>query len=219
MERPKSDAELKAAQEVINNKQFIYQTNQALQTLKQGIVSLNLENAKTRAQASSDNKALSIEFENLKDSVLEHLKKMEQRVGDVETTVLHLTENLMELENEVSDQDSNIQNYWKSLRHYIDRISELEDRVSVTKRDCERSVESLKIQVKDQLHMMNIAFSPKPITEEPAQQRIDRIVAVWKVDFDGLVKEIALLKKSVGYGEKKFENIYMVIDRLKAGTS
>jgi hypothetical protein len=37
------------------------------------------------------------------------------------------------------------------------------------------------------------------------------------VDFDGLVKEIAILKKAVAYDQKKFENVYTLIERLKAG--
>jgi hypothetical protein len=34
----------------------------------------------------------------------------------------------------------------------------------------------------------------------------------FKVDFDGLVKEIALIKKAVAYDQKKFENVYTLIE-------
>ena len=52
---------------------------------------------------------------------------------------------------------------------------------------------------------------------DPVQQMIDERFNVFKIDFDGLVRELAILKRAVAYDEKKFENIYTLIERLKGG--
>ena len=215
--KKRSDKEIQEAQEVINKNRFIYQTNQSLQNLKQGIVALNIENDKTRALASSDNKALMISFENLKEDIIHRVKAMESRVGDIASEVSDIRLKIEDLLEDVKDQRENIEECRTFVRSsVVDRISALEDRVSISRRDCERAIEALKIQVKEQLYLMNVALTPKQgVAQEEAEARIDRVIKVWKVDFDGLVKEIGLLKKSTAYGEKKFENIYTLIDRLK----
>lgn len=216
--KKRSDQEIQQAQEVINKNEFIYQTNQSLQILAQGIVSLSLQIEKTRAQSSSDNKALMIDLENLKEEVLHRVKVMESSIGDIVSEILEIRKNLDAVHEDIKVQDQEMQDCQKSIGTNRDRICDLEDRVSITRRDCERGVETLKIQVKEQLSLMSLALSSKPWINDDAEDKMLRVMHIWRVDFDGLVREIGLIKKDMAYGEKKFENIYTLIDRLKGGS-
>lgn len=52
---------------------------------------------------------------------------------------------------------------------------------------------------------------------DPVQVKIDEVKKVVKVDLDGVAKEIFLMKKAIVYEQKKIENIYTLIERIKAG--
>jgi hypothetical protein len=41
------------------------------------------------------------------------------------------------------------------------------------------------------------------------------MLTCFKIDFEGVARELMMVKKNVAYGEKKFENIYTLIERLK----
>ena len=38
---------------------------------------------------------------------------------------------------------------------------------------------------------------------------------ILNVNYSGILKEISLIKKDISYSQKKFENIYTLIERLK----
>jgi len=60
-------------------------------------------------------------------------------------------------------------------------------------------------------------LTPKADPHEPLRKEVQEMLNTMSIDFQGLIREIAILKKTTAYSEKKFENIYTLIDRLKEG--
>jgi hypothetical protein len=50
---------------------------------------------------------------------------------------------------------------------------------------------------------------------DPVTQHIDQKMSEIQIDLAGFRRELQLVKNDVHYGEKKFENIYTLLDRIR----
>lgn len=212
-----SDVELRAAQELKDDKDFKYSTNQSLQTLSQGILSLSLQHEKVMAKTESDRKALLIEFENLREWILSHFNEMNQRLGDAESKLFEVLDNFTDLREEVQTSYLTKKEFDNSFCDLEDIIISNQLKNTLKTDNVIHDFNNLKGQTKEDLEKLRRDLTPIPPEVDPVDIKLDERLRVFKVDFDGLVKEITLLKKSVFYDQKKFENVYTLIERLKEG--
>ena len=212
-----SNEEIKAAQELKDSRDFVYNTNQSLQTLSQGIISLSIQNEKVIAKSQSDHKALLIEFENLKENIVKSIKEMQQRIGDVESKLYEFSHSLKNLREEI------VVKYLPKKEFYDCYVSETKSRDDFQTKMGEKNyyfnlaLSTLKSQFNQDLEGVKKDLSPKVPEVDPIKKQLDERFSILKVDFDGLIREIAFLKKAVAYDQKKFENVYTLIERLKEG--
>jgi hypothetical protein len=80
-----------------------------------------------------------------------------------------------------------------------------------------QSLQQLQGQTQESLKALKEELTPKPPDIDPIKAQLDERFKVWQVDFDGLIREIVLLKKTIHYDQKKFEHIYTLIERIQAG--
>lgn len=213
----KSDVEIRAAQELKDARDFQYNTNQTLNSLKEGIISLSMQHEKVMAKCDSDRKALLIEFENLREWILASFKEMNKRLGDAESKLFEVLDAFTDLREEAGS-------CYLTREDFVESFDELEQKIcsnhlkQTMKSDhLLGSFDQLKGQAKLDLENLRKELTPVPPEVDPVQAQIDERFAVFKIDFDGLVKEISLLKRAVFYDQKKFENVYTLIERLKEG--
>ena len=169
------------------------------------------------AKSASDRKEVLIAFENLKDSVDRIQKEVNRRVGDAEKKLFEILDQFNDLKEEVSL-------HYLSKKDYEESISKIERTVSANhlhntlKNDgFYHNLTQLQAKATEDLRLLREELTPKQPEIDPIKSQLDERMAVWKVDFDGLVREIAFLKKAVAYDQKKFENVYTLIERLKEG--
>lgn len=105
----------------------------------------------------------------------------------------------------------------KHVAPEMKKIEKMELETVVQKDYFNQVVATLRNHVKEQMKELKVELTPEVPEVDPVKEKIDEVMKVFKVDFDGLVREINLLKKAQAYDEKKFENIYTLIERLKAG--
>lgn len=213
----KSEVDLRVAQELKNNQDFIYQTNQSLQDVRNEIISLTSKHEKTIAKYESRQKEIEIGFENMKEMVDEVLHKCIQEIGNVKTelheTCKEVRKDLVNVSYEYVTQsafeytvDSLID---ARIGHGIE-IAKLQD-------DLKLSTTYTKSIFSSELERLRKDLTPIIPEIDPVQLKIDEVKSVVKVDLEGVAKEIFLLKKAVVYEQKKIENIYTLIERLQAG--
>lgn len=210
----KSEVDLRVAQELKNNQDFIYETNQKLQSLGQGIISLSIQNEKLKTQADKDKKDIQIDVENhmqevqnalslsrkrvdkLEDWVAIVLADMQKRLDEFRTQIVH---------HEVLDEKfMAIGNWMKSFEYSHERLTGLVN----------SSANLLQGKIESGIEQVRKELTPEDVVD-PIKAEVEELLNCMRVDFEGLVREIAFIKKNVSYNDKKFENIYTLIERLK----
>ncbi|MFI0477771.1 MAG: hypothetical protein ACH349_01410 [Candidatus Rhabdochlamydia sp.] len=218
MSTPKgiSQEELKNFQEIKNHKDWMYDIGQQIQSLSQHLVSLSLQHEKVLAQSQSDKKALLISFENLQEKVTNQIDNFFQRIGDIESRCGKMQ---VEFGDKLFDYFQNFltkDEHSNSIAFQCKKFNELEEKLK--KKNDFLSTELVRMNSCFTNQITSLQKEIPSIEEfKPLKQEMEEKFQTFKVDFSGLVKELALLKKSVNYDQKKFENIYTLIGRLKEG--
>jgi hypothetical protein len=181
------------------------------------MVSLSLQNEKILAKANSDRKELLIAFENFRDDIIKKYDKLAQRLGDNETKLLQMMESLVSMREEISMEYVTRDQFISGLVPEARKIDLLERDLTAKKEYFMIVINNLIAKFNHDLENVKKELTPKIPDVDPIKKQLDERLEILKVDFNGLIKEIGLLKKSVAYDQKKFENIYTLIERLKAG--
>lgn len=211
----KSNEELKREQEIREQADFKFNTNHVLHKLDQRISDLALQHESVVAKSGSDKVHISGQFEDLREAVLEHCKQMNQRVGDVESKMVQMMTAFNNLISHCSFS-------YMPMEKFYSLFQDLEDRVASNHLDSTSKLDSLSHTVghlhgKIQQHVDELrqeVESRKPDVN-PLYNHVDQKFDIFRVDFEGILREIAILKQTVAYEEKKIENLYTQIERLK----
>lgn len=213
----KSEVELRVAQELKNNQNFIYKTNQSLQNLRNEILSLTSQYEKTIAKYESRQKEIEIGFENMKEMVDEILHKCIQDLGDVKTevnnTCKEVRNDLLRLTQECVTQTA----FEYTVDSLVDAGFDHGTQIVKLQNDLKVIEANTRSFFTQELKSLRQDLTPIVPEIDPVQVKIDEVKSVVKVDLEGVAKEIFLLKKAVIYEQKKIENIYTLIERLQAG--
>ena len=213
----KSEVDLRVAQELKNNQDFIYQTNQSLQELRNEIFSLNSQYEKAIAKYESRQKEIEIGFENMKEMVDEVLHKCIQDLGDVKTevnnTCKEVRNDLLRLTQECVTQTA----FEYTVDSLVDAGFDHGTQIVKLQNDLKVIEANTRSFFTQELKSLRQDLTPIVPEIDPVQVKIDEVKKVVKVDLDGVAKEIFLMKKAIVYEQKKIENIYTLIERIKAG--
>lgn len=213
----RSEVDLRVAQELKNHQDFIYDTNQALQNLSQNMLSISQLFQKVVNKSESDRKEVLVFFEILKEMVTKKCEELNQRVGNLETNYAALRDSIWDKCEEFTSDFVSKDELIAFTTPKWEELDTLQEDLVTNKNYFNTAVTNLRSYAKDQAETLRKELTPVIPKVDPIKKQLDERLSVFKVDFDGLVREIALLKKAVAYDEKKFENIYTLIERLKAG--
>lgn len=211
----RSEVDIRVMQEIKNHNDLMHEMGQSIQTLQLGLTSLAGQHQKALAKSDNDHKMLLIAFENLKEGVDLFVKKSNQRIGDIETSVNDVLNKNLKMHKEMPLDYLSRNDFIDAIRDQDKITACLQQDVTVHKDGFNSAIVALNHKLKDEIERLRIELTPSTQEVDPIKSQLEAASVVWKIDFDGLVKEIAILKKSATYAEKKFENLYTLIDRLK----
>lgn len=215
----RSEVDIRVAQELKNHQDFVHTTNQKLQFLEQEILTLRKEKDQLKNKIESDHKWLEIVFENLKDAVNRTHKSFEEKldrfrfVMDVHEAFLR--DRVSDLEDKYCERDELV--HEMKCRSICD--VEMKDSIDKLEKFVASSLLIFQRDLEGGIELLRKDLTPVVPEIDPLEQKVNQILSEWKVDQQGLVKEIAILKKASNYADKKFENIYTLIERLKEGSA
>lgn len=211
------EAEIRAAQAVKNNQDFIYATNVALNSIRDEIQKLHLEVRQEKADRENQFQTLKIELENAQDGVMFDMASFdaiqsdfEKRLNKADFEISRLT-NLYKTVLDVNEQMHKSFDSIKSSSYEQSKLYAI--LVQLTKNqseDFQRRMNVCTERLRDELRVV------KPLID-PLEVKLNEQIDIMKNDHRGLYKEISLIKKDVEYGEKKFEAIFTRIGIKKAG--
>lgn len=213
--KDRSEVDIRVAQEIKNHKDLLYEAHQKINALNEGVISLSLAHEKSRNEFSRQAQSVLISFENLRQSVDDVLKQVGKRLGDAESKLFEILDEFNELKEEVAISQIDKEQFESLFDEIENRIVANHLKQAQKNDSLNNCVQNLQQKATEDLRTLREELAPKEpeIKKEDLEKKFD----VWRVDFDGLVKEIAILKKAVAYDQKKFENVYTLIERLKEG--
>jgi len=210
----KSEVELRVAQELKNNKDFIYQTNQAIQRINDNLVALSLAIERVRTETESRVKSLSIYTENFREILEEKIDLFDQRIGSVEATALACKLYVGKLEEQIKHECHKKAEFEEEKDKLDEHVKQLYSLVNLQRESLSHQQENLRGHVRNCIQEVRKEIPVMPDLQ-PLVKKIDEMLTCFKIDFEGVARELMMVKKNVAYGEKKFENIYTLIERLK----
>ncbi len=215
--KDRSEVEIRVAQELKNNQDFIYETNQSIQNLSNSLVAMSNLYEKLRASSESERKTLEISVQNLNEQVLSRLASFNYRLTDIESECIELHDELVDKLDDFVDEYMTRLEHNKASKTWWSYLDEINQKIKVKDDYFDTAVIELKRLASDQVDAVRkeIPFVPDI---EPIKKEISNQFQAFKIDYEGISKELSLIKKAIAYNEKKFENIYTLIERLKVGT-
>jgi hypothetical protein len=214
----KSEVELRVAQELKNHQDFIYQTNQSLQNLNQGI--LNISNAMEKVRAASEQRCKEIEiaFENLVVKLDQRYAAIDKRLTNFERDIIFMVHANQSIVSSLRDKCSDFDHFKKDSHAHHDLVDSILVDLSKGVKDQASSLEKVTSLTKQEVDAIRNDLSPKGPSAESVKKAIEEILSIMRVDLDGIIKELNLIKKSQAYDGKKIENLYTLIERLKGAS-
>lgn len=212
--KDRSEVELRVSQEIKNHQNWMYGIGQQIQSISDNLISLSLNHEKVLAKSESDKKEILIAFENLQENVRNNLDDFCQRIGDLESRCIHLQIVLGDKLNILSEKFITKENHDEDL---LKQINRLDDLIKTIKQNHDFSnTEFVSVRSQIDNHIENIRKEIPSVNEfKPLKKEMEEAFQIININFSGLLKEIALIKKDVAYDQKKFENVYTLIERLK----
>ncbi len=207
---PKSDVAQRDFQEQKNHQDFVYETNTQIQALNHAVSALSLLIEKLRAKSESDHKALLIEFENFKDSVVPRCQNVEARIGDLWTNLQAHFQRVKKDHDNLSTTKIDTDAVMFYLEQHLRKIDANTESIKACKADLHgaiagvvaTNIRSLSTQ---RLELLDLILRPDPFKAE-----IEEKIRVFREDFDSLFKETTNLKLAFGCVQKKFEHALRV---------
>ncbi len=211
----KSEVDLRVAQELKNNQDFIYQTNQSLQNLSVAIDSLSYKIDRRLNAVENRQSELGIAFENLNKDVVEHFKASKSVIKDIsdyqEKSLDVVSKQIENVRLSTPDKDITTSCFDLIMGMYRELVDEIESvRASISSRQIE-----LHGKISDTADNLRKELTPVKPDIDPVEASINEKISNMYVDFAGLKQEIAILKKASYYSEKQFEFMVTQLERLK----
>ncbi len=211
------EVDVRVAQEIKNHQDVIYQLGQRIQSLEQGVIALSLQNEKLMNKGERDKVDLKIAFENFTDSVLFNHDKMNARLRELERSMVDLERKFSDLEERLEDEFATEYQFLEVTEDLENRIRSLQLKSDVRSDTYQASLEMMKNQLLHEISKVEEKLTPQAIEGDPVQDKITQSLIPFRVDFEGLKTEIAIIKKALAYDQKKFEYLTTRIERLKEG--
>jgi len=209
--------ELLTIQEMRNHQKTIEETNKTINSLRNEIENIKKE---MNAKNSSFHSSLSYHDSKLKENqilIIGFNEKINSFFNDCIDLNLRLSSELLNNENILNKHSLVIDEINYDLKNLKNKLLEIEENnnkiVDSIRFDTEKNYIHLNICIK-QIHNYLLTI---PQNHDELTKEFKKIVDECRVDFDGLMKEINVLKKNDMVIEKNIENLYSINKRLKVG--
>jgi predicted nucleic acid-binding Zn-ribbon protein len=208
---------LRAAQEIKNNTDFVYQMNQEIQTLKTRMDSLE-KSIKDLANVASNYINTSNDlYKTRNTAILEKFDEIKASVNEISADQIKMNfriSNEIDLikRNYVDVPTMNISLSVLKRSHdgMVDEINDLRGKLVENYCIVKTHVDKARAELNEKV----VALTPDL---EPIKSSLDQELKIVKVDFASLVLEIERIKRDNLYDTKKIEYCMTAIERMKKG--
>lgn len=207
--------ELVVQQEIKNYQDSLNFVLQSINELKEEIKNVHAESLENYALIHSQHNDLAAQLETIRNKQTESNKKLDNHINDVEVFKKKATDEI-EIYALRSIANSNSNEFNKNcitdLKHNIDV---LEDEIKGHSLTISNSFDCIQFKLAKDLKKMKDEILSMPSDSQLVRNELDEKITSHRVDVAGIMKELRIFKHDNMVTEKKIENIYTLIERLK----
>ncbi len=207
--------ELVIKQEIKNYQDSLNFVLQSINELKESIERVQNENLTKNAEIKNNQNNLSIYVYQLKDSLNLIQSKLDSSLNDQrvvnernQTQILDLTEAVLKKINVDVNVEAKIKNLWNE-------IAKLQSTSDLNYSNLNQTADELLKRFANAISKTKLEIMDAPTNASLVKTELEEKISGHKVDVAGIMRELSIYKKENYITEKKIENIYTLIERLK----
>lgn len=211
--------ELVVQQEIKNHQDAVYSTNQAFNDIRNKVEEMSNQSLENYALIVSQHKNLEIEIQLLKEKVDSFMRKFERNIND--QSILN-ERNAIQYEDVVETLEKRIKlevNFFDRLKDVERHSYEVSESSEALQKTVETNLNSWHSRCMRDMAKLKEEVYSRPSGALEVKKDLEEQIASYRVDVDGIMREINIFKKSTYVVEKKLENIYTQIERMRGGLS
>jgi hypothetical protein len=210
----RSEAEIRDLQEKKNYQDFVYQTNQGIQNLQFDISGLRKLISDSEALIGRNKKTSEIGFEKIKE-------ELDKNVADNLSVLNSFREILTLYKNEFERRLTKHQNDQERIEECEREcdtnsfgLEKLDSRLKRIENYIESSIREVHGKIDSSIDSLRKDLTPiKPLVD-PTEQKVRQLIETFKVDHQGVLRELEVIKKANNYNEKKIEKLLTDVNSI-----
>jgi len=209
--------ELVVQQEIRNHNESLLATNLALNEMRESIEKNKREQDAVNAAISSTITQLNQSSVALSESVLELSKKLQYQINDLNAFMDEMRKGVaISIENSVLAH-ARFEANGNKISDLEFTLSRLEDDARGIHKIVEREIQESQYKCVAHVDRVKKEILEIPSEAKEVEKNLTGKLEAAYVDFQGLMKEIQIVKKRSFIIDKNLENIYTEIEKLKKG--
>ena len=211
--------DLVVQQEIKNHNDSILATNISINDLYKKIEILSQISAENIAGQERKIKKLEKEFKDLSDKYdnLDYVCKAS--LNDFETTLNHFEEVHDSIIDSISSEKVDKLSFADFKQENMILLDEINQKIRIQKEYIHSAIHKLMCDSASSFDDFKKKLFEKPDNSLEVKKELEKKIESAIVDAEGILREIKISRKDIFIIEKKIENLYTLIERLKRGES
>jgi hypothetical protein len=207
--------ELVVQQEIKNYQDSLNFVLQSIRELQEYSEKSRIESLEKYAQLQSKHNDLAIQLQTLKEEVAKVDKRLGSHISDEEVFKRKSNQVLAMHSDEFTKNSRENQSNRNEIIGSKSRLDTIENGMQAHSLLLSDALDNLKFKLADDLKKTKEEIISRPSDTVQLKSDLEDKIDSHKVDVSGLMKEISVFKKENFITQKKIENIYTLIERLK----
>lgn len=207
--------ELVVQQEIKNYQDSLNFVLQSIRELKESIEDGRSESLKNHGFTCSLYNFLKTDIANLKVDWGDISKKLDSFLSDQDDVNDKNSVEIRDIKNTVLSQINIFKNFYQKFDDFDREINNLKKSVDGHKRVFNDNLDDQARKFREDMNRLKQEIVESPSEISQVKEYLENKISCHRVDVDGLLKELRILKHENMVTEKKIENIYTLIERLK----
>lgn len=207
--------ELVVKQEILNFNKNLETIFHTLNSLKEGIESVEKTVADNAAKLACHQKYLEIEIELVKRSLMETQARFNRHVNDAKVTQEDNSNHFQQLHIKVDQKITSTDEISKDLNGFKKQLASCQLSILTHIKNVDQGFDQLGARFKKEIQASRDEIMAIPSDAQEIRKELNAKINTHIVDVEGLLREIRLNRSDLHIVQKKIENIYTLIERLK----
>lgn len=207
--------ELTTLQEIKNHNEQVLNVNIAINSIRQDLDSNKKDQAFINAAFGNNISSSMANTLELSNQVLRLSDALTSIKSDREIDKKNTTSLMREIVSTLALLQNKLEFTQNSLADFIANYSSLEDGIKTVYFYVDRERADIKLEFLKEIEKSKQSIINLPCKAEIVKKEIEEKLSIDRVDFEGVMRELQVIKKDMFIKEKLIENLYTQIERLK----